>query len=253
MAAVPLSRSEVRQIVARDHPDPHHVLGAHAARTGVRVTVYRPDAQAVLVHPGDGAAAQRLRAVEGGVFSGVLKGAELPLRYELEVRYPDGASYRLRDPYAFLPSLGELDLHLVAEGRHERLYERLGAHPRELTRVSGTSFAVWAPAARSVSVDRRLQQLGRAAAPDALRWGLGGVWELLVPDVGGGRALLQVRAGARRPASWALKADRVAFKAELPPGTNSIVVQRAATSGATGDWLAARASADPIGRGDVDL
>jgi 1,4-alpha-glucan branching enzyme len=73
MAVVALSRSEVRRILARDHPDPHHVLGAHPARTGVRVTAYRPDAQAVLVHAGaDGEPPQRLAAVEGGVFSGVV-------------------------------------------------------------------------------------------------------------------------------------------------------------------------------------
>jgi 1,4-alpha-glucan branching enzyme len=101
------------------------------------------------------------------------------------VRYPDGESYRLRDPYAFLPSLGELDLYLVGEGRHELLYERLGAHPRELDGVSGTSFAVWAPAARSVSVigdfnswDGRLHQMRSLGAS--------GVWELFVPDVGEG-------------------------------------------------------------------
>ena len=243
MAVVALSRSEVRRIIVRDHPDPHHVLGAHAARTGVRVTAYRPDAQAVLVHAGEvGEAPQRLTAVEGGVFSGVLKGAALPLRYELEVRYPDGGSYRLRDPYAFLPSLGELDLYLVGEGRHELLYERLGAHPRELDGVSGTSFAVWAPAARSVSVigdfnswDGRLHQMRSLGAS--------GVWELFLPGIGEGahyKYELRTQAG-----ELTLKADPVAFEAELPPGTNS-VVHRPRHEWQDADWMAARASADPI-------
>ena len=49
------------------------------------------------------------------------------------------------DPYAFPPTLGELDLHLLAEGRHEHLYDKLGAHRRELDGVAGTAFAVWAP------------------------------------------------------------------------------------------------------------
>jgi 1,4-alpha-glucan branching enzyme len=243
VAVVALSRSEVRQIVARDHPDPHHVLGAHAARTGVRVTVYRPDAAAVLVHAGAGEEpAQALAAVEGGVFSGVIKGASLPLRYELEVRYPDGETYRLRDPYAFLPSLGELDLYLVGEGRHERLYDRLGAHPRELDGVGGTSFAVWAPAARSVSVigdfnswDGRLHQMRSLGAS--------GVWELFVPDIGeGAHYKYEIRT---QTGELALKADPVAFEAELPPATNS-VVHRAHHEWQDGDWMAARASTDPI-------
>jgi 1,4-alpha-glucan branching enzyme len=186
MAVVPLSRSEVRQIVARDHPDPHHVLGAHAARTGVRVTAYRPDAEAVLVHVGEGGEPpQRLAAVEGGVFSGVVKGASLPLRYELEVRYPDGGSYRLRDPYAFLPTLGELDLHLVGEGRHELLYERLGAHVRELDGVErhvlrgvGAGGALGQRVGDFNSWDGRLHQMRSLGAS--------GVWELFVPDIGDG-------------------------------------------------------------------
>ncbi len=85
-------------------------------------------------------------------FEGTIPGAQLPLDYELEVRYPAGDTYRLRDPYSFPPTLGELDIHLAAEGRHEELYERLGAHPRELNGVAGVAFAVWAPNAASASV-----------------------------------------------------------------------------------------------------
>jgi 1,4-alpha-glucan branching enzyme len=244
MPVVPLSMVEVAQIVARDHPDPHHVLGAHAARTGVRFSVYRPDAEAVLVHA-EAASEEplRLRRVDAaGVFSGVLKGAKLPIRYELEVRYPDGHSFRLRDPYAFLPTLGELDLHLVAEGRHEELYERLGAHPRELGGVTGTAFAVWAPAARSVSVvgdfnswDGRLHQMRSLGAS--------GVWELFVPDVAEGayyKYEIRTQTGKLR-----MKADPVAFEAELPPGTNSIV-HRPAHAWKDADWMRVRAASDPL-------
>ena len=68
----------------------------------------------------------------------------LPLSYELEVGYADGNTFTIRDPYAFLPTIGELDLHLAGEGRHEELYERLGAHVRDVDGVTGTAFAVWA-------------------------------------------------------------------------------------------------------------
>ena len=105
-----------------------------------------PEAEAVLRHV-DGEAEDPAAAASRGRgrrLLGRAQGAALPLRYELEVRYPDGGAYRLRDPYAFLPSLGELDLYLLGEGRHEELYERLGAHSRTLDGVGGTSFAVWA-------------------------------------------------------------------------------------------------------------
>ena len=76
--------------------------------------------------------------------------------YRLEVSYDDGAVITVADPYRFLPSLGEVDLHLFSEGRHERLWEVLGAHPRSFTtpdgEVNGVSFAVWAPNAKGVSL-----------------------------------------------------------------------------------------------------
>src|SRR5206468_404670 len=82
-----------------------------------------------------------------GFFQVTIPHLRLPISYELDVVYPDGNSFTVRDPYAFPPTLGELDLHLVGEGRHEGLYERLGAHPTRIGDVSGTAFAVWAPAA----------------------------------------------------------------------------------------------------------
>ena len=131
--------------------DPHAVLGAHRADGGVVVRAYRPAAERVTVRA-DGVETAAEQVHPAGVFEAAIAGAELPLAYELEVAYPDGNTFTLRDPYAFLPTLGELDVHLAGEGRHEELYEKLGAHVRELDGVTGTSFAVWAPAAASVSV-----------------------------------------------------------------------------------------------------
>ena len=130
-----------------------------------------------------------------------MPGARLPLRYELEVAYPDGLVVRGRDPYAFPPTIGEVDLHLAGEGRHEELYEKLGAHVLEVDGAEGVAFAVWAPSARVGERRRRLQLLGRPAAPDALARpdrDLGG----LPPRRRGGRAL-QVRdpGAVRRAAS----------------------------------------------------
>ena len=130
---------EVELRLERDHPNPHHVLGAHPADGGVVVRTYRPDATAVRAVPEGGAAVELALAHPGGVFEGLVPGAELPLAYRLEVDYPDGSSFSLDDPYRFLPALGELDLHLAGEGRHEELYEELGAHVRELDSVRASA------------------------------------------------------------------------------------------------------------------
>ena len=115
------------------------------------VRAFRPAARAVRVLPPTGR--RRLAPVHpGGVFEGELEGAELPLDYELEVDYGDGNTFTVGDPYRFLPTLGDMDLHLAGEGRHEELYAKLGAHVVEHQGVRGTAFAVWAPSARSVSV-----------------------------------------------------------------------------------------------------
>ncbi len=201
--------------------DPHAVLGAHRVNGGVVVRAYRPAAASVTVRtltrpPVDTAAEQVHPA---GVFEAAVEGAELPLEYELEVAYPDGNTFTLRDPYAFLPTLGELDVHLAGEGRHEELYDKLGAHVREFDGVLGTSFAVWAPAAASVSVVGDFNSWdGRLHPMRTL--GSSGIWELFVPGVGSGQTYkfeVHTQTGEIR-----LKADPYARAAELPPETSSV-------------------------------
>ena len=71
--------------------------------------------------------------------------------YKLRIHRGDEVS-TIRDPYSFPPTLGELDLHLFAEGRHEQIYNKLGAHVTKIGTVKGVAFAVWAPHASGVSV-----------------------------------------------------------------------------------------------------
>src|SRR5207302_4159048 len=122
---------ELELIVERDHPNPHHVLGAHPADEGVVVRAYRPDATSVRVQQEGAEPVELDRVHPAGLFERFVRGASLPLRYRLEVEYPGGKTFSLDDPYRFLPTLGELDLHLAGEGRHEELYETPGAHVRE--------------------------------------------------------------------------------------------------------------------------
>ncbi|UGS37564.1 1,4-alpha-glucan branching protein GlgB [Capillimicrobium parvum] len=233
--------AKVDALVARDTADPHSILGAHPSKNGVKIRAYRPAAEAVSAVV-DGQTTKLKRCHPDGVFEGVVKDAEMPLSYELDVRYPDGNEFRIQDPYRFPPTLGELDLHLVGEGRHERLYNRLGAHVTEVDGVAGTAFAVWAPSARSVSVVGDFDSWdGRLHPMRSL--GSSGVWELFVPGVGeGARYKFEIRA---QSGALLLKADPVAFAAEMPPATASVVT-RSRHEWGDDAWLAERAAREPL-------
>jgi 1,4-alpha-glucan branching enzyme len=219
--------------------DPHAVLGAHPAAGGVVVRAYRPGAESVRVLP---MGVELVRRNGNGFFEGLVEGASVPLDYELEVRYPAGDTYVLRDPYAFLPTVGELDLHLAAEGRHEELYGRLGAHARVLDGVAGVSFAVWAPNAASVSVVGDFNGWdGRLHPTRSL--GASGIWELFVPGVPVGSRYkfeLRTRAGKLR-----LKADPLAARTEVPPANASVVFE-SQHEWRDAEWLERRRAADPL-------
>jgi 1,4-alpha-glucan branching enzyme len=216
------SSDEIELLVSGGHSDPHHFLGAHPQNGGVVVRAFRPTAKRVRVHPERGSAVELEQTHPAGLFEGVLEGVEAPVRYELEVSYPDGNTFTLRDPYSFLPTIGELDVHLAGEGRHEEIYERLGAHVREVEGVTGTAFAVWAPNARSVSVVGDFNSWdGRLHPMRSL--GASGIWELFVPALASGeRYEYELR---WHDGSVHLKADPYAFCAEVPPQTASIVFQ----------------------------
>ena len=147
----------------------------------------------------------------------------------------------MSDPAQFPSSLGDLDLHLVGEGRHEHLYELLGAHPRELEGVRGVAFAVWAPTARAVSVVGDFN--GWKADANPLRaLGSSGLWETFVPAATGGeryKFAVRVADGTMR-----LKADPYAFRTEAPPGTSSIVFE-SAHEWSDAPWLERRRGREP--------
>src|SRR6266550_1981528 len=220
--------------------DPHRILGAHEADDGgVVVRAYRPEAHAVRVQP---AGVEATLKDPAGLWEALLPKAKLPLEYELEIEYANGKTFTLRDPYSFLPTLGDLDLHLAMEGRHEELYARLGAHVREIDGAAGTAFAVWAPNARGVAVVGEFNSWdGRLNPMRTL--GSSGIWELFVPGVEeGAKYKFEIRTQDGR---LRIKADPVAFAAEVPPA-NASVVHRPQHVWSDAEWLERRAASDPL-------
>ncbi len=118
--------------------------------------------------------------------------------------------------------LGGFDLHLFGEGKHERIYEKLGAHPINHKGVKGISFAVWAPAAEWVSVVGNFNAWDGTQHPMRCL-GDSGVWETFIPKLGSGELY---KYEIKAPGGTAfLKADPYAFYAEAPPNTSSVIYQ----------------------------
>ena len=218
--------------------DPHSYLGAHPAERGVVVRAFRPDAKSVRVLPMD---VELERLDDTGLFEGVIEGATMPLDYELEVRYPDGGTFTLRDPYSFLPTLGETDLWLAAEGRHEELHDKLGAHVRELEGVTGVAFAVWAPSARGVSLVGDFNSWDGRLNPMRVL-GSSGIWELFVPDLQETTHYKFEVRGADGVVR--LKADPIAFRTEVP-SKNASIVFRSRYEWNDSDWQEALRPSEP--------
>ncbi|GAA3863663.1 1,4-alpha-glucan branching protein GlgB [Streptomyces sedi] len=220
------------------HYDPHALLGAHPVAEGTLVRALRPLARRVSVRVGGADTA--LEALGDGFFAGVLPGPP-PEEYRLVVAYPDGSGSVDHDAYRFLPALGELDLHLIAEGRHERLWEALGACPMVHQGVAGTRFTVWAPNARGVRVVGDFTHWERTALP-MRSLGASGVWELFVPGVDAGALYKYDVLGA--DGAHSLRADPLARRTECPPA-NASVVHRGEYVWGDDAWLASRARRRP--------
>ncbi|GAA4116205.1 1,4-alpha-glucan branching protein GlgB [Streptomyces hundungensis] len=236
-----MAEAELDRLLAGAHHDPHSVLGAHPVADGVAVRVLRPLARRVTVVTGDGDRVE-LAHQRDGLFTGLLPGAVAPV-YRLQVAYGERAHAREEgheDGYRFLPTLGDLDLHLIAEGRHWELWRVLGARVRTLEGVTGCAFAVWAPNAQGVRVMGDFNGWNGTAHP-MRSLGSSGVWELFVPDAGPGtRYKYEIHT---RDGRMLQKADPLARATECPPATAS-VVDACAHEWGDAEWMAERGGSD---------
>ena len=226
------------------HANPHSVLGHHVEADGLHVRVLRPYAVSVRIRFEDGVELDAVHVIKG-VWEAVREGQGATMDYRVLVTWDDGFEHVQDDPYRFAPTIGELDLHLIGEGRHEQLWQVLGSHVRTfdgpLGTVHGTSFAVWAPNAKAVGVIGDFN--GWNDQQHQLRsMGATGVWEIFVPGVGVGdnyKYSIRTTGGGR-----VQKADPMARRTEVPPATSSVVTQSSYVWG-DAEWMAARARRNP--------
>ena len=197
------------------HYNPHGLYGWHDGTVHTR----RPGAQRVELVTATEVIA--MRNLGDDIFFAELENDE---DYRLRITYPAQPPRDVADGYRFLPTLGSLDLHLISEGRHERLWEVLGAniktYPSELGSITGTAFAVWAPNAEGVSVVGGF--CGWNAAQYPMRsLGSTGIWEVFIPGVGAGeryKFAIHTKDGHRID-----KADPMARRTLAPPETASVI------------------------------
>ncbi|WP_028280407.1 1,4-alpha-glucan branching protein GlgB [Arthrobacter sp. H5] len=237
---------DVLQLVSEGgYHQPHAVLGAHLDEHGlVTIRTLRKLARSVTAMTGENRV--ELSHEHNGIWVGTLP-AERPGQvpdYRLEVTY-DGEPQIADEPYRFLPTLGEIDMHLIAEGRHETLWTALGAHVRHYTSmlgdINGVSFAVWAPNAQVVRVKADFN--GWDGSIHAMRsLGSSGIWELFVPGADAGACYKFEILG--RDGQWREKADPMARGTEVPPLTGSRVVESRYVFEDT-EWMDARPASDP--------
>ncbi len=206
-----LQAADIEAILRGHHHDPFAVLGPHDGQ----LRVFAPNAAEVSVVTKR--SRKPLTRLHG---EGFFCGPAPKDAYRLEMQAGDH-KWEIEDPYRFSPVLGEMDEHLLAEGSHRRLYDKLGAHPVTHEGVSGVAFALWAPNARRVSVVGHFNAWDGRRHPMRKRHGPG-MWELFIPGLAAGEIYkyeIVSAYGERLP----LKADPVGFAHEQTPETASVI------------------------------
>jgi 1,4-alpha-glucan branching enzyme len=231
-------QAAMEALVAGRHGDPFSVLGPHAGTVGLSIRVFAPTAHEVEVIGTKGQVLGSLEKLhDAGFFAGVVNAAGEGYRLRLR---RDRAQWEEDDPYRYPPVLGEMDLYLIAEGRHLHLYEKLGSHPASLNGTRGVTFAVWAPNARRVSVVGDFNEWDGRRHPMRKRHEAG-IWELFIPGLQRDTLYKFEILGAYGEL-LPLKSDPLAFAQEVPPSTASRVRSLPEHDWADGTWMKERAS-----------
>ncbi|HSX03492.1 MAG TPA: 1,4-alpha-glucan branching protein GlgB [Rhabdochlamydiaceae bacterium] len=196
--------------------DPHNFLGLHAFDEKNKVIrLWRPGAPSCHFEL-FGEMIEAKKIDPRGLFEAIAPKKTTALDYR--VYHPN--HLLAHDPYAFLPTLGEVDLHLFSHGVHYKIYEILGAHLINHFGVTGTKFAVWAPNAKKVSLVADFNQWDGNYLP-MRSLGASGIWEIFVPGACEGEKYkfeIFTQNGERK-----IKSDPYAHFNEYRPKTASIV------------------------------
>lgn len=233
----------IAALVHADHGSPREVLGSQQiSPKKMVVRAFRPTARKMYLLDERKSPAKKIEMTkidDAGLFEASLSGTVEKLRYSLTEISHENNEYTFKDPYAYPLFLSEFDLYLHAEGRNWEIYDKLGAHQREVDGVTGTNFAVWAPNARRVSVigdfnswDGRVHLMTQNGAS--------GVWEIFIPGLGFGEKY-KYEIKSHHKGYMGQKIDPYGFYAERRPNTASIVADINSYEWNDSEWMGSRA------------
>ncbi len=241
-AAPSLSDAAINAVVHASHGDPFAVLGAHEISPGEwEVRTLQPGARKVTLIARQDATvlAEMERVHPDGFYTARITCGSRP-DYRLKTVAQDH-SWTGIDPYSFGPTLGNEDIAAIRDGGDGRLPKVLGARPMTIEGVDGFRFAVWAPSAKRVSLVGGFNGWDGRRHPMRLHHA-GGVWEIFIPDLKAGERYKYEILGP--DGALLLKADPLAFAAEHPPATASVLHDRKGFDWNDADWMSARGDGD---------
>lgn len=243
--AVTVAPEQIDRVVQNRHHNPFEILGSHSVQmegsTQWVVRAYLPDAEAAwVIHPEKRTEYPMQAIHHPHFFECTIDTPELATNYQIRLR-EGGHDRVVYDPYAFrTPLLTDFDIHLFSEGKHHRIYEKMGAHLTEVDGVQGVYFSVWAPNARNVSIVGDFNQWdGRK---HQMRLIGGGIWDLFIPELSKGEKYkYEIK---NQEGHIYYKSDPYGFFQEVRPDSASIVTDLT-YSWQDADWMERRRQTDP--------
>jgi 1,4-alpha-glucan branching enzyme len=231
--------SDLTTIINAKHHDPFSVLGRHKKGKKTHITVFLPYAESVSLADSK----QVLQRIpETDLFEYSTEKEDLPAHYSLQWLDKDGACHENYDPYDFGPQLSDMDQHLFSEGNHWHIYQKLGAHLRQVDKIDGVYFAVWAPNAQRVSIVGDFNQWDGRCNP-MRNLGDCGIWEIFMPGLEVG-CFYKFEILNRQTDEIVVKTDPYGQQFEFRPQTSSIVVKEDNYHWQDYKWMAQRLKHD---------
>ena len=234
-----LSFQEMDAVINGCHDNVFAVLGQHRDKgsKNIFIRAFLPYTKSVELLSQDGKNLGQMEKLDERGFYQMEFGAVSDFKYRFLITYDNGQKQEKEDPYSFMPTLGDIDEYLFAEGTHHKIYDVLGAHLKEMDGVKGVAFAVWAPNAKRVSVvgdfngwDGRINVMRKHPSC--------GIWDIFIPNIGQG-AVYKYEIKTSQDYIL-LKADPFAFYSEIRPKTASVVYDNHHYVWNDQEWLANR-------------
>lgn len=235
----------IKALVNGDVGAPTNILGRHIIDKKVSIRTFRPWADTIQLINDEAKATVTMDKIDdAGLFVASVETSWANVPYHFEAKTFHKTTEIYADPYIFDPLLSDYDIYLFGQGRHQEIYEKLGAHPREIDGVKGINFAVWAPNCYKVAVVGEFNHWDSRTHAMENRGGIG-IWEIFIPNIDVGTAYkYEVR--SHNQGYRAQKADPYGFYAEVRPNTASIVYDIDQYDWQDDQWMTQRAEKAPL-------